>query len=198
MRNRYGRGLVLIAVPVAMHACESSTGPQDETTAEFTPVAGTYYVLQTVESVQADRCLEGNRLAPTSTLEGAAFMDDCQDVSGQRWKFVDAEGGGYRMQTMFREAANECLEDNGLDPGAPLQGAAYMDVCGNSPGQLWSVVRVGDGRFHLKTADGGSTKCLDGNRVTQGATAGGGAFMNDCSPEAERQLWVARIGSLTL
>jgi hypothetical protein len=38
-----------------------------------------------------NKCLEGNKLSPRSTLRGAAFMDNCQNVSGQLWKFKPAQ-----------------------------------------------------------------------------------------------------------
>lgn len=33
-----------------------------------------------------DFCLEGNRVATGSFLDGAAFLDSCNDVSGQLWR----------------------------------------------------------------------------------------------------------------
>lgn len=38
-----------------------------------------------------DRCLEGNRFAPDAVMGGAAFMDTCQDVTGQIWFFEQME-----------------------------------------------------------------------------------------------------------
>jgi len=46
-----------------------------------------YYKLQT-KFLGNKKCLEGNRLAEDSTLGGAAFMDDCNNASGQIWKLV--------------------------------------------------------------------------------------------------------------
>lgn len=44
------------------------------------------YRLQTVFSEPQGRCLEGNGgVNPDSVLGGAAFMDTCQDVTGQLW-----------------------------------------------------------------------------------------------------------------
>ena len=54
---------------------------------EFTPGKG-YYRLQTMFLEKENKCLEGNKLGPNSVLKGAAFQDDCQNVSGQLWKFV--------------------------------------------------------------------------------------------------------------
>ncbi|WP_044290981.1 hypothetical protein [Rivularia sp. PCC 7116] len=38
-----------------------------------------------------NKCLGGNRVARGSTLKGAAFMDNCQNVSGQLGKFKPAK-----------------------------------------------------------------------------------------------------------
>ena len=55
-------------------------------------------------------CLEGNQ-AGSNVKSGAAFMDKCQDVTGQLWKFEDAGNGYYRLKTKFR-GEGECLEGN--------------------------------------------------------------------------------------
>lgn len=50
------------------------------------PRPGVYYKLQT--QFQGDgKCLEGNQAAST-VQNGAAFMDTCQNVSGQLWKLT--------------------------------------------------------------------------------------------------------------
>jgi hypothetical protein len=47
-----------------------------------------YFKLQTQFLESKNKCLEGNQVAPGATLGGAAFMDTCQNVSGQMWKMV--------------------------------------------------------------------------------------------------------------
>ncbi len=81
-------------------------------------------------------CLEGNQI--NGALEGAAFMDSCQNVSGQLWRVIPAEGGYFRLTTQFREPFNECLEGNRL--GGDYGGAAFMATCQNVTGQLWSIL----------------------------------------------------------
>ena len=44
-----------------------------------------YFRLKTLFQGE-NKCLEGNRLSSSSMLGGAAFMDDCQNVTGQLWK----------------------------------------------------------------------------------------------------------------
>ncbi|MEM7336252.1 MAG: AbfB domain-containing protein, partial [Chloroflexota bacterium] len=53
-----------------------------------------YYRLSSVFQEADNKCLEGNRLAPESVKEGAAFMDNCLNVTGQYWKFVDGTTSG--------------------------------------------------------------------------------------------------------
>ncbi|MGV6889764.1 hypothetical protein ACTYEO_11020 [Rhodophyticola sp. SM2404] len=50
-------------------------------------------------------CLEGNQI--NGALEGAAFMDRCQNVSGQVWRALPEGDGYYRLTTEFR-APHSC------------------------------------------------------------------------------------------
>jgi hypothetical protein len=82
-------------------------------------------------------CLEGNQGA-SPVHGGAAFMDTCQNVSGQLWKLEPADNGHYRLKTQFR-GDGECFEGN--QGASPVHGgAAFMDKCQNVSGQLWLLV----------------------------------------------------------
>ncbi|MEM7555763.1 MAG: RICIN domain-containing protein, partial [Cyanobacteria bacterium P01_A01_bin.84] len=104
------------------------------------PEANRFYKLTTKFLEKENKCLEGNKLARGSTLNGAAFMDNCQNVTGQLWKLVPAGNGYFRLQTKFLEKENKCLEGNKLARGSTLNGAAFMDNCQNVTGQLWKLV----------------------------------------------------------
>ena len=105
---------------------------------KFVPQSNGYYKMKTV--FQGDgKCLEGNRFAATSTLRGAAFMDNCQNVSGQLWKIVDRGNGYFTLTTMFRESSGECLEGNRFAPTSTLEGAAFMSTCRPFTGQLFKA-----------------------------------------------------------
>ncbi|HRJ41542.1 MAG TPA: FG-GAP-like repeat-containing protein [Caldilineaceae bacterium] len=148
-----------------------------------------YYRLQTKFLEAENKCLEGNRLDPNSVLSGAAFMDTCQDVTGQFWKFVDAGNGYYRLQTKFLEAENRCLEGNRLDPNSVLGGAAFMDTCKDVTGQLWKVADAGEGYHRMQTKFlEAENKCLEGNRLDPNSVLSGAAFMDDCQ-DVLGQLW---------
>ena len=67
-------------------------------------------------------------------------MDNCQNVSGQLWKVVDAGNGYYRLKTMFR-GDGECLEGNRADSDYH-GGNAFMDKCQNVSGQLWKIEKA--------------------------------------------------------
>jgi len=99
-----------------------------------------WFKLQTMFQAPEGKCFEGNRFAPDATLGGAAFMDNCQNVSGQLWKFEDAGNGYYRMKTMFQEPEGKCFESNKVAAGATLGGASFMDNCQNVSGQLWQLI----------------------------------------------------------
>lgn len=149
------------------------------------PVA---YRMQTMFQEPENKCFEGNRFDSRSTLGGAAFMDTCQNVTGQLWVIVPAGGGWYRLSTLFQMPEGKCLEGNRFDPNSTLRGAAFMDNCQNVSGQLWRFEPAGDGWFRLKTQFQGDGKCLEGNRFDPNSTLGGGAFMDNCQ-NVSGQLW---------
>lgn len=161
----------------------------------FKPVDGAYYVLQNELSRPAGRCLEGNRLLMPFALDGGAFMDACQNVSGQRWRFVDMNNGYYKLQNRFLEAENKCLEGNKPDALSTIEGASFMDDCQDVSGQLWSITPVGDNTFQLQTQFlQPENKCLEGNRFMHGATLNGASFMDDCG-NFTGQIWTATLES---
>jgi hypothetical protein len=146
------------------------------------------YRLQTMFQAPENKCFEGNRFNPSSTLGGAAFMDNCQNVTGQLWVVIPAGQGMYRLSTLFQMPEGKCLEGNRFNPNSTLQGAAFMDNCQNVSGQLWRIVPNGDGWFRLKTLFQGDNKCLEGNRYDPSSTLGGAAFMDNCQ-NVSGQLW---------
>lgn len=175
-----------------------------------------YYHLQTLFLEDQNKCFEGNAMSPEAELDGASYLGDCGEATGQDWKFMDAGGGAYRLQTAFLEAENKCLEGNRLGATALLGGAAHMSDCREVPGQLWKLVPVADTStavaralvdaqggaegaayaliedtsvyYRLQTDAGGASKCLDGNQVAEGAPVGGAAFTGACQ-DAAGQLW---------
>ncbi len=102
------------------------------------PTFDGYYRLKTQFRGEGE-CLEGNQ--STSPVHGGgAFMDKCQNVSGQLWKIEDAGNGYYRLKTQFR-GEGECFEGN--QASSSVQGgAAFMDKCQNVSGQLWKIEKV--------------------------------------------------------
>ena len=69
-----------------------------------------YFRLTTQFRESAKECLEGNQV--NGSMNGAAFMDKCQNVSGQLWKATPAGNGYFKLTTQFREGKDECLEGN--------------------------------------------------------------------------------------
>lgn len=148
-----------------------------------------YYKLQTLFQEPDNKCLEGNKFAPSSTLKGAAFMDTCQNVSGQLWKFVPAGGNYYRLKTLFQEPYNKCLEGNKLAPSSTLGGAAFMDTCQNVSGQLWKITPAQNGYYKMQTQfQAPDNKCFEGNKFAPTSTLQGAAFMDTCQ-NVSGQLW---------
>ena len=105
---------------------------------KFVKDASGYYRLKT--KLHGDKkCLEGNEING-SAKNGAAFMDDCQNVTGQLWQIEDAGNGYYRLKTKF-QGASFSLEGNQA-AGSAKSGNAFMDKNQNVSGQLWYLVKV--------------------------------------------------------
>lgn len=118
-----------------MNTCANQTG-QFWKLKPVTNQSG-YFWLQT-QFEGDNKCLEGNKLDPSSYLKGAAFMNDCGFQTGQFWKFEKQGNGYYHLKTMF-QGDSKCLEGNKLAPGSTLDGAAFMADCQNVSGQLWKL-----------------------------------------------------------
>ena len=182
-----------------MKECEAATGQ----TWRFveSEVAG-YYRLQTYPVGEVNKCLEGNRLAAESVLAGAAFRDNCLNVSGQLWKIVTPGEATATGETAEEPAAAEepaTTTEEGATTFAHVswtggqasaaidlvQGVQAVDVSTAEP----ATMEFGDGYYWLQTRFLESqNKCLDGNEIVDGAVLDGAAYMNDCS-EAGGMLW---------
>jgi Ricin-type beta-trefoil lectin domain len=149
-----------------------------------------------------DACLEGNQ-AGSSQRSGAAFMDACQTVSGQLWRFVLAGDGYYRMQTQSR-GEGECLEANQKD-SAVHKGGAFMDKCQNVTGQLWKpdVLKVTSSStpyYLLKAQSRGTFECLEAGYLPGGEEHlphGGGTFMTACTTRTDQMWKFERVSDVT-
>lgn len=121
-------------------------------------------------------------------------MDNCQQVSGQAWKFVpdgDYEGY-YRMKTAFR-GDDECFRANKFG-GPILGGASFMDQCKypTSPsstlgsGQQWRIQPIVGTQYFTLTVRGrirrNVSECLEGNEFAPTSTLQGAAFLAGCKP----------------
>ena len=157
---------------------EGSSGTGE---APLTPDPNAWYQLR-VELHGAARCFEGNDPF-SSQLGGSAYMDECQDVAGQRWRFESYEFRGETWWLMKNELQGDdrCLEGN--DPvDGDLGGNAFVYTCGPYSGQMWELVPDGEW-YHLKTRFQGPDRCLEGNDP-QLRVHGGGAFLDLCGKSA--------------
>ncbi len=100
-----------------------------------------YFTLQSLLGEENGTCLESNRVTNDAFLGGAAFMAECEDVTGQMWHIMPSpEEGYYILQSMFAEEDGTCLESNRVTDDAYLGGAAYMAPCELVTGQLWAFI----------------------------------------------------------
>ena len=182
----------------------STEGSGDTSEREIVDVAGVpaatientdvYYHLQSMFLEEQNKCLEGQGgAAPGSgaVLDGSAFMNDCQNVTGQIWKIVPSDQDGYyHLQNMIGEESGLCLEGNQYPDGEVLGGAAFMDSCQGVVGQYWKFVESETlGYYHLQTQFlEGENKCLESNQYPDGGVLSGASFMDDCQ-NVTGQFW---------
>ncbi|MFN8394829.1 MAG: hypothetical protein U0176_09180 [Bacteroidia bacterium] len=125
--------------------------------------------------------LEGNQAAPKSN--GVAFMDKCQNVTGQYWKFEDAGNGYYRLKTMFRGNA-ECLEGNQagsqVHNGLPSWTSAKTSPANSGRLNLLAILLPPQDPIPWRW------RILEGNQAAP--VHGGNAFM-DSNQNVSGQLW---------
>ena len=160
----------------------------DQSSQNFQIIENGYYRLQTVLSESRGECLESNSLTAGATLEGAAFMDTCSDVTGQLWKLVPLGDGYVQLQSALSEGRGECLEGNAVAQTSTLGGASFMAACGNFTGQAWKIYPRGN-YLQLQTQDAESRdECLEGNVFAATSTLGGASFMSTCD-NVTGQLW---------
>lgn len=135
-------------------------------------------------------CLESNKVGPGATLGGATFMDECQRVSGQLWKAVPLGNGYYKLNSMFLEQENKCLEGGKPAPGQHLNGAARMDPCGNFSGQMWRFMRQANGYYKITNMFlEGEGRCLESSTpIATGDPLRGAARMDPCG-DYSGQYW---------
>lgn len=129
-----------------MDGCANVSGQAWEFT-ELTEfgLPGLFHIT-TLNPANSGQCLEGFFFDPETGAGSGAFMSNCFSetgglFSGQIWKLIPVNGG-FRLQSQFREAFNECLEGNRISEGATLEGAAFMDDCQNVTGQIWVVSEI--------------------------------------------------------
>jgi len=95
-----------------------------------------YYRMQT-KLHGAKKCLEGNG-KDSPFKNGASFMDNCKDVSGQLWKVEDLGNGYYRLRAMS--------QGNSTSLEAKVEGThgnnTFLDNTRNVTGQFWYFIKV--------------------------------------------------------
>ena len=98
--------------------------------------------LRKLPKVQFNKCLESNG-KESNVKGGAAFMDDCKNVSGQLWRLdlVSSKNGDhlYRLRSMLHQN-NQALEGN--KQGGDKGGNSFMNDTQNVSGQMWRLVPV--------------------------------------------------------
>ncbi|GJL65421.1 MAG: hypothetical protein NPIRA05_03920 [Nitrospirales bacterium] len=167
----------------------------DEIISISTPMLGESYFLQSEIGVINGTCLEGNRNRIDAVVRGYSYLDNCQNVTGQLWKFVDQSASGlvgyYKITNQFLESEGKCLEAGSYDAISGGGRGAFMASCNDSAllsSQLWKLISTGEG-FKLQSLSHSpevTNNCLQSNSPPS-LTLDGGAFMEPCSSNAGQQ-----------
>jgi hypothetical protein len=115
------------------------TGPPTGQQWKFVAVDRGWYKMQT-RLHGSNKCFEGNAVDGI-VKQGAAFMDNCQNVPGQLWRLEEVSGltNVYRLKTQFNGDGNS-LEGNRI--GGSRGGNAFMNSTQNVTGQMWYLLKV--------------------------------------------------------
>ena len=159
--------------------------------AQLSALNGKYYKLKT-KFLGDEYCLNGNVLDQTAPLQGAAYMDKCQDSPSQMWMFEKTDKRGWARLKTLSLGDSKCLVGKRFGNG-PLNGAAYMTECDNTAAQHWAVFPMqGDKKYFTLTTPFPLKhgECLEGNKVAPSSTLGGAAFMSRCASFTGQQFYI--------
>lgn len=95
-----------------------------------------YYRMQT-KLHSNKKCLEGNG-KDSPFKNGASFMDDCKNVSGQLWKIELQDNGYYRIHAMSQ--GNETSLEARVD--GTHGNNTFLDTFRDVTGQYWYLIKV--------------------------------------------------------
>jgi hypothetical protein len=131
----------------------------------------------TLQSLASGKCIDLERGATSEAPVVIQF--DCHAGPNQRWSFVQAGGGGYRIVSQL---SKKCI---GIDrTGAGSSGGIVQSTCGaGASEQLWSLVGGGGGYF-IKAIESGL--CLD---VPGGSSVSGARLVAWKCTGRENQVW---------
>lgn len=89
----------------------------------------------------ADECLESNDPQNSTGHGGAAYMDACQDVTGQYWEIEPTRDqfGYVRLKTLYL-GEDRCLESSRMQDSPASGPGSRMDACQDVSGQYWMLV----------------------------------------------------------
>jgi hypothetical protein len=154
------------------------------------PRPGTVYHLHSVFRGTVE-CLQGND--PSSPVhDGAAFMESCQNVAGQRWTLERVGALLFRLHTEA-QGATMCLQAN-TPTSSEHNGSAFLARCSATiAGQQWRLARVGLS-FTLHNGPTEVGRCFHSNAASS-APRGGNAYVETCLGETGEQWMFAAIPS---
>jgi carbonic anhydrase len=127
---------------LAIAATHTECADEEAQRWKITPTGDETYRLQVAVFEEENGCLAVVPPWEEAESAGAVYIEECDYVDEQLWRFVDAGEGYLRMQNVSMAGMNQCLADGrpGLSP--ELAGISAMNTCQNAASQLWKLVKL--------------------------------------------------------
>lgn len=147
----------------------------------------THYRLQNLLTENENLCLEGNH-PDSDYLQGGAFLDRCQVVSGQAWMLAALGGSRFKITNAYLASAGLCLDSNNPE-NQQAEGRAYMSACTDLASQNWLLrPQGGHGYFALASESAENLNLCLGQEARGDGSKDIGIRLEPCGPSAS-QLW---------
>lgn len=183
----------MIAATLACLATPCSADPLGNALASGDPSALSYVRLQMIGPQGSPRCLEANHLSSDSVLQGASFLDYCQNVSGQYWHAQPKGESGFLLFSEFHGSLR-CLSINDGQVADIPANTPFMAPCGEGAAVFYAL-GADDGQYLLGTTVGDQELCLQAGELDASVGRAWPVIARRCSV-AKSQIWQAFGGRL--
>jgi carbonic anhydrase len=127
---------------LAIGATHAACGDEEAQHWKITPAGDDLYRLQVAVFEEENGCLAVVPPWEEAESAGAAYIEECDYVDEQLWRFVDAGQGYLRLQNLAFAGQNQCLADGRPSLSPELAGISGLNTCQNEASQLWTLVKL--------------------------------------------------------